>query len=420
MRWTSSLVAFVCSTSTMMAAEPKDPKTLDVFAEKTATAKALIAKLDDDDILVRDRLTRKLRAMGRDALPALLEAQKGKLPNRVLDRVVEVLPAARAADFDARCPFFLTDKDRKYDHDLFGWNDLKTAVKDTKESRALMRDILEDEDCRAMLLLAFDPTEDGRKRFEKRWEAKQNGWWAEFKAGRQPEGHRPKADEPIHWMVAALLADLLYDRDYRSDFRGPVLEAYLTATDEGKSAVAGKGGYGAMVRDFARRWIERQEQRYGLWVGEWLARVMKFGEAFQRECLERQFEAAFARHEPSKALGSLAGTRDPKYIASFRRVFDWEERFTAAYPPLTSEIQVRDAALSMCVALSGQDPVDYGFSAQRRAKADEDGRYWTDNYFFKDGDGTTADEKRKVAFKKWAEWEKANPEKIKAKAPEKK
>jgi hypothetical protein len=35
-------------------------------------------------------------------------------------------------------------------------------------------------------------------------------------------------------------------------------------------------------------------------------------------------------------------------------------------------------------------------------------------------EGKTADEKRTAAFKKWAEWEKANPEKIKAKPPEKK
>ena len=83
-------------------------------------------------------------------------------------------------------------------------------------------------------------------------------------------------------------------------------------------------------------------------------------------------------------------------------------------------LEVRDAALSMCIALSGQDPTDYGFSAEIAADAKSDLRYDTYNYYFEDGDGKTADEKRKAAFEKWAEWEKANPDKIKAKPPEKK
>jgi hypothetical protein len=420
MRWSSSM-AVVCVALGVYAAEPMDPKSLDISAEKTAKAKALIAKLNDDDNLVRDKLTAELKAMGRDAMPALLEAQKAKVPNRVLDRVMEVLPAARQADFATRYPFFLADKDRKYDHDLLGWNELRAAVKDTKESRALMADILNDEECREMIRSVFDTSEMGRKLFERRWEAKREEWWTAYLAKRQPSNIRPKADAPVHWVVAAQIADLLYDRDYRSYFRGPVLEAYYF-TDEAKLAGTGKGKYGAVVRDFARYWIEHQSYRFGLEDGEWLAREWKFDEPFVRRCLERRVEASISRRQPDKSYVQLAYTREAKYISTLRQLFEYEQPHS---PPLFTamlgEIQVRDAALSMCIALSGQDPVEYGFSAQTpKTTAKDDARYWVDNYYFRASDGQTADDKRKAAFKKWAEWEKANPDAIKAKPPEKK
>ncbi len=421
MRWTSSLVMVLSIGLSVFAAEPKDPRSLDVPVETTAKAKALIAKLDDSDILVQDRLTAQLMSMGRDALPALLEAQKGKPAKRVLDRVTEVLPAARQADFATRYPLFLADKDRKYDHDLPGWNDLKAAVKDTKASRAIMATILGDDECREMLLGAFDHSDAGRAQFARRWRDKDDFWWAEFRAGRQPNGHQPKDDEPICWAVASLLADLLSDGDYRSYERVPVIRSY-TLTDEGKLAMAGKGPQGEVFLPFARFWIEKQSRPFGVREATWLARELKFDAAFVRWCLEREFDAAVARGERSTALSQLAYTKDPKYIASFRRLFEMETlHSTPQFTATVGEIQERDAALSMCIALSGQDPMEYGFSAQKpQVTAKDDARYWVDNYYFKGEDGKSADDKRKAAFKKWAEWEKANPDAIKAKPPEKK
>lgn len=85
--------------------------------------------------------------------------------------------------------------------------------------------------------------------------------------------------------------------------------------------------------------------------------------------------------------------------------------------PTATEYQVRDAALAMCVVLSGQEPADYGFTLLVPIK-DEKQRYEPYTYRFDAGDGKTADDKRTAAFKKWAEWEKTNPDKLKAKPPE--
>jgi hypothetical protein len=415
-----AVVWMIVSLTAAVAAEPTDPKTLDVPAEKTDAATKLIANLDDDDVDVRDKASGDLKAMGREALPAMLAAMKGKPSNEVQNRLEKLLPAARKADFDARYPLFLADKDRKFDHDLLGWNELKAAVKDTKESRLLMADILNDEPCRDMLLQALDPTQ--RTGFEDRWQAKLVEWSA---ANAVAIGVKPKPGDPIHWMPAALLADLLYARDYRGDGRWAVLK-HFTETDEGKLAVAGKGRYGEVVRGFARHWIDQQTEREGLAEAAYLAKTMQFDPSVRWACEERRFELFFREGASGNdSFRQLASTRDPKYLASFRRLFESEAVLMAARDGSEGqgkvpEILLRDGALAVCIALSGQDPTEYGFTAHAKVDAKNDSRYDPYNYYFEAADGKTAADKRKAAFKKWAEWEKANPDKLKAKPPEKK
>ena len=425
MRLTFPSLALTLLAPLAMGAEPKDPKALAVSAEKTAAAKAFIAQWADADAGVRLKATAGLTKMGRDALPALLEARRGKPSDVLRERLDELIPDARKDDLDARAEVFLADKERKFDHDLLGWNELKAAVKDTKESRLLFADILNDEDCRAMLLLAFDPADAAREQFEQRWENKHKEWRArsraELKAGLKTVGSVPKADDPIHWMPAALLADLLYDRDYRSDYRQAIVRCYVDHADEAKLAVEGKGKYGEAVRGLASYWIGQQHQRFGLQDARTIGDHMKFDKEALRATQEKLFELIVSTGQSNVSIRQLAGTRDPKYIANFRRLFEidkpfWTKRDDNPLP----DIQLRDAGLSMCIALSGQDPVEYGFTADRKSKATDNARFDPYNFYFGDADGKTADDKRKTAFKKWAEWEKANPDKIKAKSPDKK
>ena len=307
------------------AAEPTDPKTLAVPVERTKEAAALVGKLDDDDVLARDRVTEQLRAMGRDALPAMEAALTAKPANRVLDRLAVLLPAARKADLDVRAKCFLADKDRKYEHDLSGWNELRAAVKDTTESRLLMADILGDDDCRAMLAEATDSTEAGRRGFEMRWEVRVKEWSDEYGAsilaGKPNPYSGPRPDGPIHWMPAALLADLVCGRDYHTDFRHHVVVTYL-GTDEGKLAAAGNGRYGPVVRAFAAEWVGRQEGRWGLRDAQLIATYFKLDESALRGAMEKQFELFVSTGQSNGSLSQLSSTKDSKYIPSIRRLFD--------------------------------------------------------------------------------------------------
>ncbi|MEO2089041.1 MAG: hypothetical protein ABGY75_06030 [Gemmataceae bacterium] len=69
-------------------------------------------------------------------------------------------------------------------------------------------------------------------------------------------------------------------------------------------------------------------------------------------------------------------------------------------------VEWRDSALALAVVLSGQKPADYGFTVLPTNVSDP---YWSDQYLFRSDKDKSADEKREAAFKKWAEWEKANP-----------
>lgn len=413
------------TTAIAAAAEPRDPKSLEVPAETTAAAKALVAKLADPAIEVRARASADLEAMGRHALPALLAARDGKPNDELRTRLDELIPDARKADFDTRAEVFLADKDRRFDHDLPGWNHLKAATMDTKESRALMADILKDEVCREMLLAAFDTTDGGRTTFETRWEQKQKEWQAvskaEVRAGIKTIGPWPKADAPAHWMPAALLADLLHAGDYQTSYRHSVVRAYLDMTDEGKLMRVGKGLYAGVVSEFVRYWVARQDGWFGLTDASALSMYMKFEKSVLRATQEKLFELIVTTGKSNASLHQLAGTREPKYIASFRRLFDMDKPYwTPRDDNKLPEIQLRDAGLAMSLALAGQDPTDYGFSTQHKVTMTEALRYDPHNYYFEASNGKTVDDKRKAAFAKWAEWEKANPDKLKAKAPDKK
>jgi hypothetical protein len=403
---TRYLAVAIVYTGFVAAAVGSDPKTLAVPPEKLTLAQELVRKMDDDDVDVRDKASADLKAMGRLALPALIEVMKGMPSNEVSVRVERLLPPARKDDFDARARVFLADKVRQFDHDLPGWAELKKAAGDTPESRTLFTDILADDECREVLLNAFDTTPEGRKKFEKRWEVKMRGWLAARRQQNRLE--LLEGDEPIQFMLAGWMGDLLAGRDdYRSDFRMPVVDAYLK-TAEGRLAKAGEGKYGGAVVKLGRAWIDAQTQYYGLKDADWLCRSMKFEESLRLRCHERLIDLGLVG---VMSLGDLARSGEKKYLPKLTKFFNEEQEL---FPDPTGQskippIQVRDMALAFAVELTGQDVAEYGFTVQADTKKKPGMKYISNNYFFRADKEKTAEQKREAAFKKWAEWEKANP-----------
>jgi hypothetical protein len=414
MRWTFSGLGVLLLAPVVWAAEPKDPMSLDVPAAKTAAAKELIRKLDDD-VLVRDKLTRELKEMGRDALPAMLDALKGKPPERVALPLRAALPAAREADFDARAELFLADKEGKQTHELLGWNELVQAVGDTKESRLLFADLLADDTLRANLLLAKGTTRAEQTKFDGRWQVKWKSWFG--------NGYYPPEDDPFTFVAACWLMDLATSQESEGQGRNAVVGRYLKSTKEGKLVLQGKGSYGTLPVLLLKKWMDSRRGYIDLKTAYSWARDFKFGEEAEVKALVRMADWSLEHKTGhADAIAQLAGMGKVEHIPILKRFFDSEVVSLKAIKgsTLAGDIQWRDIALAMCLVLTDQDPAEYGFGMQQKPSPELRYRANPQNYFFVDGDGKTADEKRKAAFAKWAEWEKANPDKIKAKAPDKK
>ncbi len=395
---TTLLAAILISLPAL--AQPGDPNPLAVSADQQARAKELVRKLDDDDVDVRDKASADLKAMGRLALTALAETMKGKPSNEVSVRVEKLLPLARKDDFDARAKVFLADADRKYGHALPGWTELKKAAGDTPDARKLFTAILKDDDARGMLTAAFAANHDERKAFEKRWTTRWMG-------GKNRSAGDP--DWPVEWNMAALLADLVYDRDYSDGLRAKAVRGCLQRTDEGKLAVQEKGKYGQAVRALLRHWMVEQGGPYGNYDAAQLVPVAKFEDELRLGCLEKLLFSDFTGLR-GYAMDELARTKDVKHVATLKKLFDsTEDRYKGRITENDGSpwlVEWRDSALALAVVLTGQKTTTYGFSSLLRTKDP----CWSDQYQFQsDKGGMSADEKREAAFKKWAEWEKANP-----------
>ena len=381
-----------------------NPRMLAVLPETTKQVRVLVRQLDDDDVDVRNRASEALDKFGRLALPVLLDTLRKSPSSEVELRIEKLLPTARVADFNARYLFFVADQKKRYEHDLPGWNELKKATKDTPESRKLFAAILSDGECRNMLVGAFATDTEGRKAFEKRRQDKFLKWLNGWNANTDPNWS-------VEWNIASLLADLIYVRDYADDIRFMSLRGCLQAKENIDLAV-GKGKYGDVPLKFLLRWCAEQKQPHGLYVAMELCPVLKLDESVRLGYLERLLSMP---NNPRRGanLDQLATFGGPKTIHAIRKMFDDEsDRYNGGIlendgsPRL---VQWRDSALAICVALTEQDPKAYGFTV---ANSKASLRLWSDNYVFHTTKESTAEEKRTAAFRKWAEWEKANPKAI--------
>lgn len=112
------------------AAPPSpDPKSLAVPPEELSKARELVRKLGSEVFVEREDAERDLAAMGRAARPALLDGVSVDPDPEIRARCRTLLPKATAAEMKVRLETFLADTEGKYEHDLPGWNKLRTVVR---------------------------------------------------------------------------------------------------------------------------------------------------------------------------------------------------------------------------------------------------------------------------------------------------
>lgn len=410
---TVSLLAVCLFPLVARAVDPGDPKALEVPTETQKKAEKWVKDFDDPDYEVRNAASAEIEKLGRLAYPALLAADRKGPSKLAKPRVAEALVRARELDFDARAEAFLADRKGKYKHALLGWNKLVAAAGDSEQTRVMFAAVLEFPGARELLLEAVRPPtatdEEDDDQLKHRMYLRLSACYRVYAQKRflaaAPDGQTTvRADVPVTPFVANMIADLEYGKPYRNPGISNIGRMYL-GTDEGKEAVKGEGKYGEAFNKLMDAWADQLtgEQLRGAASAYSYAGVRP--EKYRDTLIRYVTEARKKKWAAGDHFWELAKIGDDKCLACLRSFLDSDEVLNKK-----EGIRERDVALWYCVQLTGQTGGGYGFS---------DG---TPNYScaFRDDSERTADEKRTAAFKKWAEWEKANPDKIKTKPAEKK
>lgn len=397
----AAAVGLLLLTRSLLAAEPGDPRPLAVPEDKRVRAVALVRQLDDNDVNVRDRATDELAKLGRFAFPTVRETLAGKPSAEVRSRIERLILAPVAADdFRARYPVFLADKARKYDHDFFGWTELKGIAGDTEHSRALFADMLAEEKTRTLLLAAALPQADALAAFNARWIA--------F-GPRLEKGKGYVQDTPPLPDFAALLLAQTITRGRPEKFDPSRASRAINAalvSDEGKRAASGEGRYGPVFQAVCLQWTETREDLGSHRLAELLTQRLNLGLALKTEIHRRIItDPATPPASRQMQLLLLAGAGGQKHLDLFRQYLKDESVISPNTPD--HQMQVRDMALCAAILVTGQRPKEYGFTVVIGEVPDH--LLMLHNYIFKEGKGKTVDDLRQAAFAKWAEWEKDRP-----------
>jgi hypothetical protein len=410
--WFPILVSVVALWSAVPAwsADPeKTPQEIENLAKK------LVRKLGDDDFQEREAASRELTKLGLGALKAIEEGSKNPDPE-IRTRCRLMYPKIRTLDLERRLEELAADKEGRIANTLpLGATFEKICGKDANARKFYI------ELCKSQLQFldaaVNDPKAMGEVYFARCIEM-QN----------RPKGGLP----PVS--AQEILAMLLIGSD---DKIGPFIdEAMAKQPDLGYyhplSPIFSQPTFqnafidpntGPMFRKVTFEWAKRRNDlRKNAKMKTQYCVVIAIPQIVQqqagrfvldKETIEFMFDAAvsdyqqetFMRGEALTAMNSVVKKEHAPWIEE--KLFKIETKLQGnLYRRINGklvviETQIRDYALAVCVRLSGQKYSDYGFAVLGTEPNMID-RYW--NYC-----GFAKDETRKAAFKKYAEWRKANP-----------
>ncbi|AMV24535.1 hypothetical protein VT84_09065 [Gemmata sp. SH-PL17] len=121
-------LAAVFVTTTPAPPSP-DPKSLAVPQEELSKARELVQKLGSETFVDREDAEHGLIAMGRAARAALQDGANSDPNPEIRARSRSMLSRANALEMKARLDTFLADTEGKYEHDLPGWNKLRSVAR---------------------------------------------------------------------------------------------------------------------------------------------------------------------------------------------------------------------------------------------------------------------------------------------------
>jgi hypothetical protein len=431
-----------------------DPKSLDVPAELQRKASEYVRKLGSAVYGDRVMASRELAAMGRFALPALLEAVRTSDEPEVVERAEALLPKAQALDMKARVGCFLADKDGKFDHTLPGWALFKDTAGNSPASRELFAEALKNKVTHQMLLAAEHNNAEEASAVLSAYIARLQGYYNRW-GGNYEQPTPPKTAD----LLIALFLEAQYsDKEVVITMPGWGWGGgqYFTVATNVHSSVdfqnvlykrAGK--FNEPIKKVLQKWMDTRETAGGCnqaWslaqslLGQkpalkYAARVLRAESIQNTQWMKQNILMHFGSHGAKEYLMDIT-----KCFEDSLTIWHGGQGNTPNF-----DIQIRDYALAIALQMTDQKPKDYGFESTHSGTA----KNWNYNaFYFKDdrdekergvaGGGRvivrgvkppvedpmkdekkddkkddkakklTQDDRRQAAFKKWAEWQAAN------------
>jgi hypothetical protein len=374
-------------------------------------AKQLVLKLGAPTFSERDAASRELEKLGFGALQAIDEGRKN--PDREIKTRCETLyPMIRMIDLKRRLQEYLDDKEGRIANTLpLGATFESICGKDAK-ARKFYIDL-----CISQLQFIDDavnnPKAMGEAYFDQciDLENRIKGGSSQVSAQEILAMLLIGSDDKIGPFIDKAIPkqpDLGYHHPLSTVFMHPTFQNAFSDANTGP-----------MFRKATFEWAKRRKDtkmKHRYWVIKAIPQIVQQQSGrfvVDQETLEFMFDAAvgdyqqetFMRGEALTAVNSVVKKEHARYLED--QLFKIETKLqgdlyrTVNWKLIVIETQIRDYALAVCVRLSDQKYSDYGFGVLG-AEPEMIDRYW--NYC-----GFTSEETRQAAFKKYAEWRKANP-----------
>ncbi|MCE9530750.1 MAG: hypothetical protein K8T89_06445 [Planctomycetes bacterium] len=384
MKSLSLIGALLLSGSYLMAAETVTMKPAPT--PESLKAIELVRDLGDARYKVRDEAARELKKLGRHAKAALLDGMKSTDPE-VWNHCAQLLPEVMALDLKARVDGFLADADGKLKHDLPMMDSYQKLVGNDAPSRKLYADMVK---TNAAFLEACEqaPKLAGEKYAIRAQELQQHlfGPWS-------GTGARPQLQASDLAPLFLIGADPVMTKGIvTANNINPVSnflwqQPFQNALRNGEQAVP--------FRKLFFAWAENRNDINS--ISQTLSVIqnmnLKEGIDFAVKVMKMKDLQIWTRAQALTCVGKMGGK---EHLAAMEAMLEDKTQVTnIQWNNVNISTQINDIALAMAIHLSGQKHNEYGFDALQS----QPGLLWAYHYL-----GFSTDEKRKVAYKKYADW----------------
>jgi hypothetical protein len=392
-----------------------DPAALAVPPETDKLARHLVRQLADREYDTREDASRRLRNLGRLALPALQHGFDHSPSPEAAERCEQLLPRARALDIRARVDCFAADAAGKYRHDLPGGAEFFAATGRTEPARKLFRDLLLSSN--RGLLSGIGGPDDALAQavVARRIELYPRSVVVGGAVQRTPP---PTALDVIAvYFVECTLPEKAVTAAGAGAGGVAVTSPTVLLTQPAVQTALNADPLREPMAAIVTRWCETRTEPRTQYMSMTAAANLKLpvATAVAKKVLADKTATPLYKAQAACTVARVGKPADAALLAPLLK------DDTQAHPGVVvvkngaqqrSPVQVRDVALAMSLLLTGQDPTAYGLVSRYAGNAgsQETLRYSYLSYYFDDSDGQ-ADAARSAAVTKWDEWRAKNLDK---------